>query len=669
MRERRGPALILLLALLGGLAFLSSRIAFEEDISKLIPVNREAQELQNVLKSVNFADKIIVHLQRGDEGRTDDLISYASVFLDSLAHSSSEYVQNIQGKVKDEDMLDAIDFVYENIPLFLDATDYDAIEQKLSEQSLAEITEQHYKTLISPSGILAKKTLLKDPLGISFIALKKLQELGFREDFVIKDGFLLSKDEEHILLFIDPVFESNDTARNTPFANTLYRLQKRLNTQFEGRVGMEYFGGALIAVANAQQIKKDIQFTVGIAMTVLLLVLVFFYRKLALPLILFTPTAIGGLFAVALLYLIRTKVSAISLGIGSVLLGITLDYALHILTHIRNGNSVERLYKEVAPAIVMSSLTTACAFLCLLFLKSQALQDLGIFAAVSVLGSAVFALVFIPQVYQGKHEKNIRHTVLDRFAALDFHKSKWAIALVSIVFLLGFFTYSKVGFDKDIGKLNYEPEELVQARKRLDALTNLESKSIYVTAYGTDLEQVLQVNDRVNARLQQLKSQHKILDFSGVGAFVGSQKRQMQKLNLWNDFWDTGKKDSLQRNLVAIGSTFGFKPTTFNAFYALLNSDFNTLPLQDFKRLKTIPVGDFVNADADLITANSLIKLDSAQIAPVKKIFENMPRTVIIDRQGVNERFLGNLKTDFNRLIGYSVLAVLLILALYYRSF
>ena len=36
-------------------------------------------------------------------------------------------------------------------------------------------------------------------------------------------------------------------------------------------------------------------------------------------------------------------ISAISIGIGSVLLGITLDFSLHILTHFRNNSDIKEL--------------------------------------------------------------------------------------------------------------------------------------------------------------------------------------------------------------------------------------------------------------------------------------------------------------------------------------
>ncbi|MGI9553142.1 MAG: MMPL family transporter, partial [Aurantibacter sp.] len=541
--------------------------------------------------------------------------------------------------------------------------------QKLSPDSIASITKENYKTLISPSGIIAKETILKDPFGLSFIALKKLRQLSFGDDFILKDGFLLSSDEQNILLFINPTFEPNDTAVNEPFVNVLYALQENLSHSFQNKVQAEYFGATLVAVANARQIKKDIQFTVGIALTLLLLILIFFYRKLTLPLILFTPTLIGGLLAVAILYLIRTKVAAISLGIGSVLLGVTLDYSLHILTHIRNGNSIDRLYKDIAPAILMSSLTTASAFLCLLFLQSQALQDLGIFAAISVLGASVFALLFIPQVYSPSDRKNQYKTFLDRFASHEFHKNKLGLALISALLLISTFTYTKVVFEKDIGKLNYEPQDLIAARQRLDALTNIESQSLYLTTYGDHLENVLAANDKLNESLETLKKENKIIDYSGVGGLVHSQKTQTKKIAFWKQFWNPQKISSVKGNLIHSGNELGFKPDSFDAFYELLNSEFKSLSIKDFKSLNTIPIEDYINSGDGFTTINSLIKLDSTQTEVVGKTFKNAPNTILIDRQGVNETFLGNLKNDFNRLIGYSILAVLLILLLYYRSF
>src|SRR5690606_30961487 len=134
---------------------------------------------------------------------------------------------------------------------------------------------------------IAKKTIVKDPLGISLMALKHLKQLGINDDFVLNDVFLVSKYENNLLLFITPEFNSNETGKNEAFSNQLYKLSDELNSVYKSKVQSEYFGGTLIAIANAKQIKQDVQLTVTIALTILMLLFIFFYRKITIPIILF----------------------------------------------------------------------------------------------------------------------------------------------------------------------------------------------------------------------------------------------------------------------------------------------------------------------------------------------------------------------------------------------
>ena len=657
-----------LLIMITGLVFLASNITFEEDITKLIPTSNENKNAQKVLKTVNFADKIIVNITRESGASVQDLTQYASQFIDSLEKHSHPYFTKIQGQVPDETIQNTLDFVYQNLPLFLETKDYQTIKSKLDTDSLQAITNAHYKTLISPSGFVAKETILRDPLGLSFVALKKLQQLSFGDAFILENGFLLSKDKQHLLLFITPKHKSSETSENALFAEQLYKLRDNLNSEFENTVNSEYFGGALIAVANAKQIKRDIQITVGIAMSVLLILLIGFYRKISIPIILFIPTAFGALLAVAMLFIIRTNISAISLGIGSVLLGITLDYALHILTHIRNNNNIKELYQEITKPILMSSLTTALAFLCLLFLKSQALQDLGIFAAISVLGASIFSLIFIPQVYGIGKKPLQKKTILDTIAHYLFHKNKWLIGGLVALFVLSMFTYNKAGFNNDISQLNYEPKELLQAQQRLDALTNIRSKSVYLAAFGSNYKEAITANDVVFSKLQQLKKENQIINFSSIGALVQSQEQQKKHIEAWQNFWQPETVAFTKQELISNGETLGFKPSTFQKFYSLIEADFNTLNLDDFKALKTVSIDDYVSETDDFYTVTSLVKLEDKQTDAFIKTFQRQPQTLVIDRKQMNETFLGGLKNDFNRLVGYSLVIVLLLLLLFYRS-
>ncbi|CAM3574125.1 Acyltransferase MMPL family [Flavobacterium saliperosum S13] len=654
------------LAFLLGFGFFASKIKFEEDITRIIPKNDKADVTAKVLQQLNFSDKITVIIEKDKNGTVDDLSETATVFLDSIA-SCNAYVKDIQGKVEDENIQETFDFVYNNLPLFLEDADYAQIEQKLSKDSIAVQVEQNYRTLISPTGIVAKDFILNDPLGISFIALKKLQQLSVGDEFQLKNGFLVTKDESKLLLFINPKLSGSETEKNTIFVDKLTHIKENLNAQFKGKAKVDYFGASLIAVANAKQIKHDIITTILVSLGTLMLILIVFYRKILIPVIIFIPTIFGVLFAIACLYFIKTTISAISLSVGAVLLGVTIDYSLHILTHYKNNSDLKTLYKDITMPLIMSSTTTALAFLCLLFVNSEALKDLGIFAAISVVVSALFSLLIIPHLYQPKAGDENRKTVLDKAAGFSFERNKFLIISSVILIVVSFFTFGKVKFNNNLSELNFVPTEIKNAEAKLESTTNLTSKSIYLASYGTSMEAVLEQNNALFGKLSAKKDKNEILNFSSLGGIVLPKTAQQQKIHKWNSFWTPERKAAVQNSLVSSGSAIGFKPQSHQRFYDLLQTSFKPIGFEEYAKVKAFFLDEFVSEKDGFYTISSVVKVSNAQRDIfVDKIGSEID-VIAIDRQQMNETFLGKLRDDFNDLINYSFVAVILVLFVFFR--
>ncbi|PBJ12657.1 1-acyl-sn-glycerol-3-phosphate acyltransferase [Flavobacterium sp. ACN6] len=668
VNRRKSLSVFLAVLMLLVFGFFASRLKFEEDITKLIPTNDKTDVTAKVLKQLNFADKTTVIFKLEKNGSADDLKEMASQFSDSVSKSCKPFITGIQGKIDEENIQETIDFVYNNLPLFLDDKDYQNIQQKLQKDSIAATVQGNYKSIISPSGFVTKDFILRDPFGISFIALKKLQQLNIGDDFTLDNGFVMTKDKKKLLLFITSNIPSSETDQNTIFAEKLRSIQENLNQKYKGKTSINYFGSALIAVANANQIKSDIILTTSIAMFTLMLILILFYRKILIPLIIFLPTVFGGLFAVAFLYFVREQISAISLGIGSILLGITIDYSIHILTHYKHNSDVKTLYKDITMPVIMSSSTTAVAFLCLLFVKSDALNDLGIFAAVIVMATGVFSLLIVPHLYKPKenpaeHKKN----VIDKMAHFSFHNNKILIGLCVIITIICCFTYNDVGFNNDLSQLNFIPKDIKNAEKELEESTSLTSKTIYVASYGKSMEEALQHNTQLFGDLTADKQHDKILNFSSIGGIVLSQKAQLQKIEKWNSFWTSQKKQFVQSELINEGSKLGFKPTTYNLFFDHLNFNFKPITADDYLKIKALQLQEFITEKNGFYTISSLVKVAPEQRDAFVKSASVKENVIAIDRQQMNETFFSTLKTDFNSLVNYSFVAVILILFFFFR--
>lgn len=667
IERNRTLTLVLAAVYLLACGYLFSRLKFEEDITKLIPKGETTDNAAKVLNGLKFADKITVIIEKDSSGNVDDLTALADAFLDSLS-SCEPYIKSVQGKLDDESFVETLDFVGTNLPLFLDANDYRKIDANLAKDSVTKAVQENYKTLVSPTGIITGKMMTEDPLGITFLALKKLEKLGMSGDFSPHNGYILTKDQKRLLLFINPAMTGTETEKNTLFAEELYRFQTHLNQGFRGKSNISYFGASLIAVANAKQIKKDIMTTTAISITVLMLILMVYYRRVLIPVILFIPTIFGALLGVGVLYFIKDTISAISLSIAAILIGVTIDYALHILTHYKHNSDVKTLYKDITKPLIMSSTTTAVAFLCLLFVKSEALKDLGFFASVVVVASAVFSLIIIPHLYKSSDRISQQKTVLDKLASFPFEKSRVLLWLCICTIVMSLFFFSKVGFNEDISQLNYIPQESKEAEKKLEESTNLASKSLYVVKYAHDANLAFELNRELADKLELAKNRGEILSFSSLSDVVLSEDQQNKKITQWNEFWTSDKIDNLRNNLIQEGEKVGFKSNTYQPFYNRLNANYNPIDYKDYLQLKSLSLDDFIGESGGLVAVTTLLKINENERAEVLNTLSGEESsTLIIDRQQLNETFLGNLKADFNRLVNFSFVAVLLILFVFFR--
>lgn len=650
------------------LGYWASRMNFEEDISKLIPSNENSETINRVLKNVNFADKIIINVSSGKENNSTFLQAYADSLQSEL--SSNQNIEKLQAKFEDDKMVDLLDFVSVHLPFYLDETDYTRIDSLLQPENVSAKVDEAYSSIISPSGMVTTQMIRSDPFGLDFMALKKFQRLQSGENFTVENGYLMHQNGKNLFVFITPKAGASETSQNTQLVEDLNKTIQKLNTGFKNQnIKAEYFGATPVSVANAERIKNDIILTLTISLILLFTLFIYFYRKPHIPLIIIVPALFGSLLGMAVLYFLKGTISAISIGIGSVLLGLTLDYSLHILSHYRSTGDIEKLFKSTVRPLLICAVFTAADFLCLAFLKSDVLNDLGIFSAVSVLGAAVFALLFIPQVYSPKNSIEIKqNTLIDKLAAYDFDRNKYLLIFSILLILISFFTYQNVGFENDLNKLNFMPNNLQKAENELNKLNDYSSKSIYIASYGTNFDEALEANSDLYNKLLNAENRNEILSFSSIGGIVLSEREQKQKVERWHAFWTEERKEKLQNQLIANGKKYGFKENTFAPFFSRLNEEYATENLTENEILNDLFLNEFVKKEKDLVAITSSLKTENSDTEKIIHEFSSGKNTLIIDRKHLQETFLSNLETDFNNLFFISSIVVFVILFLFFGS-
>jgi len=659
-------ALLLLFVIIGTSGFYISKLKVIEDISKVLPETKTIDQMNFVFNNSKFMDKVVFNISLTDtttEPNPDELIKFTQTFTDSLnVILDSTYINSIRTAVDQQAMMEIYDTLYNNLPLFLTDNDYARLDTLTQPQNIKKTVASNFKSIISPVGMVTRKMVQKDPFSISFMVLEKIKDFQVNNNFELYNNYIVSKDKKNLLFFLLPA-QPKETGVNSKLFKEVDKLIATLNKSEFKNINIEYFGGPVVALGNAQRIKLDIIYTVSITLLVLIFLITWFFRRVFSFLLVMIPVVLGAIVSLALIYLIKGEVSAISLGIGSVLLGISVDYSLHLFSHLREKTSVKSAIKELAEPIIISSFTTVSAFLTLFFINSEALHDLGLFAAISVFSASVFTLTILPHFVKANDKtKTQKPTFLDKIAKIELHKNKYiiyGIITLSIVFM--FFT-KNVGFNANMMESNYMSDKLKQAEKNINSLTNIADRTIYFVSTGSSFDNALYNNEILFNKLDSLKKAEIISSSVSINTLAKPQIAQQKSIKKWKQFWST-RADSVKTYLIKYGKDFGFKETTYNNFYKLLNKDFKPLNFENFTAFNNLFLNDYAIKTDTINAFVNIVKFKNAEnISKVESLFDNNSNIWTIDKRKITSKLVEILKENFNTLMAFSLLIVFLIL-------
>ncbi|MCW3070978.1 MAG: glycerol acyltransferase [Bacteroidetes bacterium] len=679
LKRRRALFFLLFLGSLLFAGFFASRIQLEEDITKMMPTDAKVERLNTIFKNSKFLDKIVVTVSIPDssaEAQPELLMEYTDSLVSAVQKIDTSLVKDITYKVNDDVMYDVYNTFIDNLPVFLEENDYATLDRLISSEKLDTTLEKDYKTLLSPASVVLKKNILRDPVGITPYALKRMQSLQFDDNFELDNGYIFTKDKKHLLFFIVPKVKPSETAKN---AELLAGLDTAINTTISksgNKIYAEYFGSAAVAVGNAVQIKKDVKLTLTITIIGLFLFITFFFRRIEVFFIIFIPVVFGAAFSLALLYLYKGSISGIAIGAGSIILGIAMDYTIHFYTHFKHLNSAEETVKDLAFPLTLGSTTTIGALLSLTFVKSEALQDFGMFAAFSLLGAALFTLIIFPHFMRKKKaeahtasEAAHKPNIIERIAGYKFEKNNYLIAFILVICLISVFTSQKVGFETDIMKMNYVEPKLAKAEQNLNSISNVSLRSIYLVSSGKNLDEALANNEKNLPLLQELEAKQALKKYSTVSTFLLSSAEQKKRIERWNSYWTVEKKAKLKADLIAKSEKYKFRENAFDQFYALLDKHYEPVGIEAFKGLKSTLLDNYVTQRADETTVVTVIKTTAENEDKVYNAFSENKNLVVFDKKFLTSRFIDIIKNNFNLILAISSLLVLIMLIISYGRF
>lgn len=659
LRKHRPLALIAAAILWATFGFLASRITVQEDISKAFPQDSTLQQYQDFYKKSPLASKVIVAIGGDQNVDQHKYIELGQRFIESIDSSTHSLIDTIEYEVSSQTYRPVMNYLYENLPYFLSIENADSILQAQQPDEVSRNVQKLLTRLSTPEGYALRNYLLRDPAGMYAEVLQKLS--GFQEgvNFKVYDQHLFTEDGQYILISITPGFPASESKHNGELISRLRKVANGIN-----EADILLFGGPVIAAENAAQIKEDTTWAGTVAVILILMLLFWYYRKWSVPLVFFIPPLFGITMALAAVYLLKGEISLVTLGAGSIVLGIALDYCFHTFTHIKHAASVPAAVSEIAWPLILSCFTTVLAFFSLLFLQSEVLEDFGLLAAFSLLGTLLFVLTILPllvDTLKVKPALDSKPNRLDKWLNLKPVKTWPLLAIIGGVTIFLAFYVDDVSFEDDLSKINYFPKELQKAEQ---AITNSSTseKTIYVVTKAKTIQQAIDVNADVHQRLNSLIKSGAINSVVSINDLFPTTEQARKRAVNWNN--RSAQKQAVVENYMQAGEEAGIKAEGFQEFYTILNTQFHDYQLPEDMLIKGT-FSNFFIEEGNRVGLVNVVNTYPEYLDEIEKSLQGSG-AVIVDRASMASGLIDVVRDNFNLLLIITTSLVFITLLLNY---
>lgn len=514
--------------------------------------------------------------------------------------------------------------------------------------------ERVFQMLLSPGGRFVQDALLSDPLGFSSLWFERLEKISARRYQITPEGLMTDSAGMLLLGWITAYESAEKVAEAQRLSNVLKRVSERLKSQ---NLEIGFFGAPLVAAENARIIQRDVMRTLLFALLSISLLLGLAFRTWKfLPVFLVTLLggATGAVIAAALMV---PSIPALSLGLAAVFIGISVDYALHLLTLKAEGLSINHVVRRVTRPMLLSMLTTVASFSVLTFTESPVTQAFGWLAAGGIAGSCLTALLIAPRFLTSLPEPRSAPA-----AWLSLKKFRTpAVVFIICLSVVAIFLYKTPALDADPEKLSYLPKELNDAAETLEAVGGVRRKNVIVVEESSSETALYEQAQKIDS-LTRLPEWSAHVEFISPTRLFPPPTIRQESARVWDSIFSPSRLQSLRSELNRRALAKGFKAGVFDNFLKYRNASAQKSP--DIAELSAIlPAGlrELLTFSSDKRNYQTLIiRVEPEKHDTLISLVSSLaPPLLILDRKQMAKGFFALLKKDFEQVVGWSVLLVI----------
>ena len=683
-----------MIALFAFFGFFATQLHLEEDINKLMPSSKnEDGTTKLAFADLKIKDKVFLLFSltptpspTGEGNSSEEesvalLVNVCDEFVDSLLQrdSTSQTIGDIFYQLDEELLPDGIDYLTEHLPAYIDTSAYARFDTLLTREHFVQQMQQNREDLTGEFGEMFPELIQMDPIGMRSVLADQMEPLTSASgSYKTIDSHFFVPDSTVCIAFITPRY----SATNTGQGSAMFQM---LNTQIEQfakkfpEVRISYHGTPASGFYNSTQIKHDLTTTIAGALLLVLLFLLFCFRRWDTIPLLLLPVAFGTLFGLTMMYWLKGEFSLLALGIGGVVLGVALSYVLHVLTHQQFVNDTEQLLRDQVKPVLLGCLTTIGSFAGLLFVKTDLLRDFGLFAAFAILGTTLFSLAYLPQLLRPTQAlpKGGMLGYLNRCQSSNYlskrpllRRGLGGLFAVVIIVCIGAFIIGGTRFDADMHNLGYDHPLTEYSEQLLREKTYTNDKTKYFASQGRTMEEAIENFALLDRKLDSLQRLGLVKSYTRTNQVFVPLRQQQERIETWKQYWTDERLAQVRLLIAQTAPQAGLNAEAFGPFFEAATRDYQPdslygaglIPPGYQSTLTEQSYGGDYLVFTSVRCQNDSVRSSESDYMRICDAIAKEPNLLVLDTYYYTTDTLNEMSEDFNLLQWLSMAFVLVVL-------
>lgn len=389
----------------------------------------------------------------------------------------------------------------------------DALRARLDEAGLARQAALFVERLSLP-GMDGDRWSRSDPLELSRPALGRILGSGGTADGGALG--LVSEDGQARLLAVYLVGNSSDPGAARAGTRAVREACEALREQpWAASLRTGATGGHLMAADSERMIQRDLMVTLttslAVAIGLLALALGWPIWRTAL---LIAPTVWGGLIGLGALLAFDPRLPAISLACAGVLIGLGVDFAIHLVAAVQaeqGATARERLracWRPLCGRLALAALTSTAAFVAFLSSELGLVRMMGAIAACGIVGCALGAWLLMPSLLSNPPARPVRGFGLLACARAcrDRPRATWALVLLASALAALALWRWPLALEDDLRRLQPADSPVLAAQARIETRFASAAEPLLLVVRGADEAAALAAAQRLDRELEPLQA-------------------------------------------------------------------------------------------------------------------------------------------------------------------